>query len=442
MVYFYAVTLLAVITSVSASSTSGNGVSDTCLSTSSLKFIEQALVNISKQLGHVGTRDPSDIGESLTGVTSLLHLSLLRELLGEYKKGSLSDSQQGLALLSRIELLLNTSIEDLTSRLDIIESLLQRPPSNITSLQKQVNHLSFIIKSIKSNTDLLLRHNNISHNTLTSIDDKLDDDSDEYTPSPLLHSCKEIKSKWPSSPSDYYIIADSHGHARHVYCYMEELCSSTGGWMRVAYLNITDSNEKCPDEFRLYNENGVRACGRPVSSGGSCVGITFPSGNIEYSQVCGKVIGYQVGWTDGAAHTTSSINSHYSDGISLTHGNPRSHIWTFMAGTTDNYLYSNCPCGSKYPKTPPLFVGSDYYCESGMQSQDDPIFGKFYPNDPLWDGHQCGNIETACCQRTDIPWFNKKFSYSTTDYIEMRICLSEGTSDEDCRVGHYEIYVK
>ena len=77
-------------------------------------------------------------------------------------------------------------------------------------------------------------------------------------------SCQEIKSKWPSSPSDYYIIADSHGHARHVYCYMAELCNSTGGWMRVAYLNMTDSSEKCPDEFRLYSENGVRACGRPV----------------------------------------------------------------------------------------------------------------------------------------------------------------------------------
>ena len=442
MVYFYAVTFLAVITSVSASSNSGNDGSDTCLSTSSLKFIEQSLVNISNQLGRVGTRDPSDIGESLTGVTSLLQLSLLRELLGEYKKGSLSDNQKGLAILSRIELLLNTSIEDLARRLDIIESLLLELPSNITSLQKQINSLSSNIKSIQSNTDLLLRHGNITHNTLTSIDDKLDDDSDEYTPSPLLHSCEEIKSKWPSSPSDYYTIVDIHGHARHVYCYMEELCSSTGGWMRVAYLNMTDRSEKCPDEFRLYNENGVRACGRPVSSGGSCVGITFPSGNIEYCQVCGKVIGYQVGWTDGAAHTTSNINSHYSDGISLTHGNPRSHIWTFMAGSTDSYLSSQCPCGSKDTRTPPSFVGSDYYCESGLQSQNFPTFGKFYTNDPLWDGHQCGSIETTCCQRTGIPWFYKKFKYSTTDYIEMRICLDEGTSDEDCPVAHYEIYVK
>ena len=130
------------------------------------------------------------------------------------------------------------------------------------------------------------------------------------------------------------------------------------------------------------------------------------------------------------------------DGISFTHGNPRNHIWTFIVGTTDSYLYSLCPCGSMHPRPPPSFVGSDYYCESGMQSYNKPIVGKFYTNDPLCDGHQCGSIETACCQNTSILWFLKKFSYSTTDDIEMRICLSEATSDEDCPVAQYEIYVK
>ena len=397
MVYFYAIILLAVIASVSDSSTSDCDGFDTCRSTSSLKFIEQALANISNQLGHVGTRDPSDVVESLTAttylLTSLLQLSLLKELLGEYKKGSPLDKQQGLAILSRIELLLNTSIQDLTSRLNTIESLLQGLPSDIISLQKQVNSLSSNIKSIKSNTDLLLRHSNITHNTLTSIDDELDDDSDEYTPSPLLHSCEEIKSKWPSSPSDYYIIADSHGHARHVYCYMEELCNSTGGWMRVAYLNMTDSSEKCPDGFRLYSKNGVRTCGRPVSSGGSCVGITFSSGNIEYSQVCGKVIGYQFGSPDGTVG--SDINGYYIDGISLTHGSPRKHIWSFISGPFENHHASFCPCGTVGQRSAPSFVGTDYYCESGNPKTS--WLPKLYTNDLLWDGQGCGYIEGPCC---------------------------------------------
>ena len=230
MVHFYSIALLAAIASVTASSNSDNDDTDTCLSTSSLKFIEQALVNISNQLKCVGTRDLSDVGESLPGVTSLLQLSL--ELLGEYKKGSPSDKQQGLAVLSRIEVLLNTSIQDITNRLDTLES----------------------------NTDLLLRHSNITHNTLMSIDDKLDD---EYTP-PLLCSCEEIKSICPDCPTGYYIIANNYTHPCRMYCYMEELCNFGGGWMRVAYLNMTDSSEKCPDVFRLYSENGVRACGHQL----------------------------------------------------------------------------------------------------------------------------------------------------------------------------------
>ena len=79
-------------------------------------------------------------------------------------------------------------------------------------------------------------------------------------PPPLLLlpcSCEEAKRKCPDGCSGYYIITDDCTIAHQVYCYMEELCNSTGGWMRVSYLNMTYSNEKYPDEFRLYNENSV-----------------------------------------------------------------------------------------------------------------------------------------------------------------------------------------
>ena len=69
--------------------------------------------------------------------------------------------------------------------------------------------------------------------------------ADGYRPSPLLHYCEEIKNKWPDSSSDYYTIVDTNGRRRHVYCEMEQVCGSSG-WMRVAYLNMTDPSEKCP----------------------------------------------------------------------------------------------------------------------------------------------------------------------------------------------------
>ena len=111
---------------------------------------------------------------------------------------------------------------------------------------------------------------------------------------------------------------------------MEELCGSDEGWMRVAYLNMADPNEKCPEGFRLYEENGVRACGRPSTSSGSCVSTIYSSKYISCSQVCGKVVGYQFASTDGA--NNNNINGAYIDGISITHGNPRSHIWSFISG--------------------------------------------------------------------------------------------------------------
>ena len=84
-------------------------------------------------------------------------------------------------------------------------------------------------------------------------------------------SSEEINKKYPDCLSDYYMLVDSQGHVHRKYCHMETSCNSTGGWMRLAYLNMTDNNEKCPDECRLYSENGVQVCGRPVSSGGSGV---------------------------------------------------------------------------------------------------------------------------------------------------------------------------
>ena len=264
-----------------------------------------------------------------------------------------------------------------------------------------------------------------------------DDYDEEYTPTPLVHSCEEIKTNWPDSPSDHYPIADSGGHTRHVYCHMEELCGSDEGWMRVAYLNMADPFEKCPEGFGLYKENGVRACCRPSTSSGSCVSTTYRPRGISYSQVCGKVIGYQFGSTDGT--NNNDINGAYIDGISLTHGNPRNHIWSFIAGYQESVSHSGCPCGTVNRKSSSSFVGNDYFCESAVPF---PMEYKFYPNDLLWDGKGCGSIEEPCCWVPGLPWFQKTLGYTTTDYIEMRLCCDEGTNNEDVLMSHVELYIR
>ena len=260
-------------------------------------------------------------------------------------------------------------------------------------------------------------------------------DSNGYPPSSLLHSCEEIKTQYPNSLSDYYTIIDGTGHARHVYCEMGQVCGSSG-WTRMAYLNMSDPTEECPSGFRLYSQNGVRACGRPVTSGGSCQSVRFPSYSISYSQVCGRVYGYQQGSPDAFRHGNI-------DGISITSGNPRGHIWTYAAGLQENFLPSTgqneCPCTTGSTQTPPSYVGNDYFCESGCSGHFD--VSTFY-TDRLWDGEQCGAIERGCCRATGLPWFHKTLSTPTSDYIELRLCCDQDTSDEDVPVGLYEIYVK
>ena len=408
----------------------------------SILVVILAITSMSNPLSH--SDGDSSIDDAIANLTAAIN-----QLLTKSSRSSCPPCKDGGNPTSPIQLVVSQQLlsNSPTKCNKMIKELTETIVANISRLETRLYNEG-IIKILEIVNDLNRSMARLEGNVgdikedINTLKDIHENTTAEKCPPPshlLPRSCEEIKRRCPHCLSDFYIIADNRSIEHQVYCYMEELCSSAGGWMRVAYLNMKDSFEKCPDGFRLYNESGVRACGRPVSSGGSCVGITFPSRNIEYSQVCGKVIGYQVGHTDGARYSNGSINFHYSDGISLTHGNPRRHIWTFMVGSTDN-LHSRCPCGSKFPITPPSFVGSDYYCESGCLNY--PVIGKFYTNDPLWDGHQCGSSETACCQRTGIPWFYKKFSYSTSDYVEMRICLDEATSDEDSPVAHYEIYVK
>ena len=251
-------------------------------------------------------------------------------------------------------------------------------------------------------------------------------------------SCKDIKAVQPNSVTGYY-----HVNSRNIYCNMDTLCGSGGGWTRLAYLDMTDATQNCPSGFRLYQTGGVRACGRATSGSASCTSVTFPSNSISYSQVCGRVTGYQFRSTDAFAGPSGSIDSHYVDGVSITRGNPRQHVWTFVANvfdTSPHFPSLNCPCATGSSQNAPSFVGNHYFCESG--NHNNFWSNILYTSDPLWDGEGCGPRELTCCAAAGLPWFHRDFGNSTTDYIELRICGDQSTPDEDNPVSFYDIYVK
>jgi len=206
-----------------------------------------------------------------------------------------------------------------------------------------------------------------------------------------------------SCSSDYYWIRSRNGTAVQVYCDMDRVCgcSSTGGWTRVANLNMSNPSEQCPSEWILqtYSSEPSRLCGG-VSSGTGCASAMYSTYGINYSQVCGRVIGYQYrapdAFSPAITNTSITIDGNYVDGVSVTHGAPggRQHIWTFAAGISETSFGQPmwfCPCISGIAA--PTFVANDYFCESGSPSF---FSSALHPSDPLWDGQGCGS--PPCCE--------------------------------------------
>ena len=220
-------------------------------------------------------------------------------------------------------------------------------------------------------------------------------------------------------------------------------CGS-GEWYRVAHFNMSSSSQQCPSAWREFNTSGVRGCRRPETSSGSCHATFYPTSR-QYSRVCGRVIGYQIGSPDAFEFFAigQTVDSYYVYGVSVTHGAPRSHIWTLAAGVSEggySYQRDNCPCSKpSHPGNsfPPSFVGNNYYCESGNPTNTWSVY-HFYSTDPLWDGQQC---EGQCCNGKSPPWFSVELPNPTTDDIEVRICSAQGSYD-DVAIQLLELYVQ
>ena len=218
-------------------------------------------------------------------------------------------------------------------------------------------------------------------------------------------------------------------------------CKGSPGWSRVAFINMTDTSYNCPTGLNLTSYS-KRTCGR---SRATCTSTTFSVGGLLYSHVCGRIRGYQYGSTSAFRYSTHDIDSHYVDGISLTHGaaGRRQHIWTFAAGLSENttvYPFECCPCDTPHHGRIPTFIGNDYFCESGLHSTWSGQY-TFHSNDTLWDGQGCTSTST-CCQFNNPPWFTKNLPSVTTDDIELRICTNYLYGQEDVALELIELYVQ
>ena len=241
-------------------------------------------------------------------------------------------------------------------------------------------------------------------------------------------SCKDLHDTYDAS-SGYYWIGEV-GSAVRVYCNMSLTCGDvTGGWMRVANIDMTNTSQNCPSGLNLIS-SPKRVC--DITSNG-CVSTEFDVHGVQYSHVCGRVIAYQNRVSIAFYYQPRGIDVDYVYGVSLTHGqNQREHIWTF-AGASDETSFDSsfkCPCintNINPPPTVPSFIGSDYFCDTALESRWNSIsdLASVHVSDPLWDGEGCGSTNTCCNdpqREVNPPWFVKTLSSPTSDNIEMRMC--------------------
>ena len=223
-------------------------------------------------------------------------------------------------------------------------------------------------------------------------------------------------------------------------------CGITEGWTRVVYLNMSNPTQQCPSGWEEASQP-VRSCGRVASTSGSCDSVNFTTNGRSYSRVCGHMRGYQVGYNNAfhayIVNNANTINSYYVDGVSITYGSPRMHIWTLAIGRSDEETGSSgCPClnaGTAQFSSPP-FVGQNYFCESGMPTH--PSSGTAVSSEPLWDGEGCP-ATSSCCRFNNPPYFCRALPSTTTDNIEIRICGSTAsTTSEDVHIDFIEIYIQ
>jgi len=260
-------------------------------------------------------------------------------------------------------------------------------------------------------------------------------------------SCEDIANNNPETRdnSGFYRINNN----QWTYCNMTSgnvpMCGD-GEWTRVVSINIT-AGDTCPSGWFEESNSGATYC--RISGGDNdapgCSSTMFSTNGTSYQRVCGRARGFQKGETL-AFHGDSflgvvSIDTVYADGLLLTYGSPRQHIWTYTAGAFDNRTDGNysqyfCPCNGGTP--PPAFVGTDYYCESG--AADISGYSIYYLDDPLWDGSGC--INSRCCENRNQPWFSKDLGGATTSDIEARLCSLGEVFRRFVMIVELELYIQ
>ena len=243
----------------------------------------------------------------------------------------------------------------------------------------------------------------------------------DYTLSVVsFDSCRAVR-QFPHLPCGVYNIRSFDGTHTLSFCKLN--CSNLfQGWRRIAYLDMNSSHaSSCPEGF--VSRNNPSSCVRSSSSPG-CSSVIYHNYNFTtYSKVIGRVRAIPYYSPDGFAKYGNdrphfpTLDQNYVDGVSITHGTPRQHIWTVTFST--NNIALNC---STCVLNKPSFVSNHYSCME------------------LCLNDQCNAEQRQCVGGGEF--FYRDLPHATTDDLEVRACRDETQTNEDIYISLLEIYVQ
>ena len=264
-------------------------------------------------------------------------------------------------------------------------------------------------------------------------------------------SCSDVVKENSHSSDGWYWVRDTSGSnlpPRLMMCFLRghDKCGD-GVWMRIGFFDTRQQIAACPDSLMRQSLLNKCYCLRETRSG--CDSVFFQAPGTNYSEICGMVMAWQYGSANGFgdAPSAATVDDAYAEGILITRGSPRQHVWTYavadVANPPSGYRdHDICPCtGHASAPQPPSFIGSDYYCDSANDAAENAIDRRLYDK-TLWnsEGTMC-SVSATCCQSPDQPWFKMKLDAPVDDNIELRWCgnhdLIEATATE-----RVELYIR